>query len=141
MDGLIFSDGVFNRSSNKLLDLLRGRAGPRTRGHRHSHRNIRIFSLWHGMVAKPAPNQDANEENPGNLRVLDKEPRCVMRVFDPILVACVCHRLCLRDRSEEHTSELQSPMYLVCRLLLEKKKTHTTTASHTTDCTLNRAWK
>src|SRR5437764_8536439 len=28
---------------------------------------------------------------------------------------------CLRNRSEEHTSELQSPMYLVCRLLLEKK--------------------
>src|SRR5690348_17830803 len=29
-------------------------------------------------------------------------------------------------RSEEHTSELQSPVHLVCRLLLEKKK-HTTT--------------
>src|SRR5437762_4954849 len=28
-------------------------------------------------------------------------------------------------RSEEHTSELQSPMYLVCRLLLEKKKNST----------------
>src|SRR5437764_8714545 len=28
----------------------------------------------------------------------------------------------LSRRSEEHTSELQSPMYLVCRLLLEKKK-------------------
>src|SRR5437764_10917780 len=27
-----------------------------------------------------------------------------------------------QTRSEEHTSELQSPMYLVCRLLLEKKK-------------------
>ena len=27
-------------------------------------------------------------------------------------------------RSEEHTSELQSPMYLVCRLLLEKKNLH-----------------
>src|SRR5437762_10184621 len=27
-----------------------------------------------------------------------------------------------QGRSEEHTSELQSPMYLVCRLLLEKKK-------------------
>src|SRR5437879_10360842 len=26
------------------------------------------------------------------------------------------------NRSEEHTSEFQSPMYLVCRLLLEKKK-------------------
>src|SRR3712207_7781186 len=30
---------------------------------------------------------------------------------------------CHRDRSEEHTSELQSRQYLVCRLLLEKKKT------------------
>src|SRR5258708_14959640 len=29
-------------------------------------------------------------------------------------------------RSEEHTSELQSPDHLVCRLLLEKKKTFTT---------------
>src|SRR5437762_8498046 len=28
----------------------------------------------------------------------------------------------VKTRSEEHTSELQSPMYLVCRLLLEKKK-------------------
>src|SRR6478735_7813480 len=28
------------------------------------------------------------------------------------------------DRSEEHTSELQSPCNLVCRLLLEKKKTN-----------------
>src|SRR5438876_8956613 len=27
-----------------------------------------------------------------------------------------------RFRSEEHTSELQSPVHLVCRLLLEKKK-------------------
>src|SRR2546426_9139729 len=34
-----------------------------------------------------------------------------------------------RDRSEEHTSELQSPCNLVCRLLLEKKKiTHTTSS-------------
>src|SRR5690348_18325099 len=33
-----------------------------------------------------------------------------------------------RPRSEEHTSELQSPVHLVCRLLLEKKKktTHNT---------------
>src|SRR5690348_17469962 len=29
-------------------------------------------------------------------------------------------------RSEEHTSELQSPVHLVCRLLLEKKKKNTT---------------
>src|SRR5438876_3223829 len=31
-------------------------------------------------------------------------------------------RSCARVRSEEHTSELQSPVHLVCRLLLEKKK-------------------
>src|SRR3712207_7297287 len=31
-----------------------------------------------------------------------------------------------KGRSEEHTSELQSRQYLVCRLLLEKKKKHTT---------------
>src|SRR3712207_7048746 len=40
-------------------------------------------------------------------------------------------------RSEEHTSELQSRQYLVCRLLLEKKKkfnisTHYTSAHYTT---------
>src|SRR5258707_5873051 len=32
----------------------------------------------------------------------------------------------VRDRSEEHTSELQSRQYLVCRLLLEKKKPNCT---------------
>src|SRR5438445_13880112 len=31
-------------------------------------------------------------------------------------------RVVIDDRSEEHTSELQSRQYLVCRLLLEKKK-------------------
>src|SRR5947209_13156563 len=37
-----------------------------------------------------------------------------------------------RTRSEEHTSELQSRQYLVCRLLLEKKKTTTTPTSPAT---------
>src|SRR2546426_7624014 len=39
----------------------------------------------------------------------------------------------LEVRSEEHTSELQSPCNLVCRLLLEKKKrTHSNNVQHTT---------
>src|SRR5437762_5192550 len=38
------------------------------------------------------------------------------------------HCLGIIPRSEEHTSELQSPMYLVCRLLLEKKKKEQTTS-------------
>src|SRR5258708_24154789 len=36
------------------------------------------------------------------------------------LTSSTCCRQC--NRSEEHTSELQSPDHLVCRLLLEKKK-------------------
>src|SRR5437764_8790937 len=43
----------------------------------------------------------------------------VMTPFSVALATSTCPDA---DRSEEHTSELQSPMYLVCRLLLEKKK-------------------
>src|SRR5438876_8548489 len=39
-------------------------------------------------------------------------------------------RLLLTWRSEEHTSELQSPVHLVCRLLLEKKNHTYTQVSH-----------
>src|SRR5690348_17606918 len=35
------------------------------------------------------------------------------------------------ERSEEHTSELQSPVHLVCRLLLEKKKNNQKTLTTT----------
>src|SRR5258705_3102435 len=43
---------------------------------------------------------------------------------------------CGHDRSEEHTSELQSLRHLVCRLLLEKKKTPRTRLSGST-----RSWR
>src|SRR3712207_6935793 len=39
---------------------------------------------------------------------------------------CLGLQTCYNGRSEEHTSELQSRQYLVCRLLLEKKKKHIT---------------
>src|SRR5438876_9221337 len=46
-----------------------------------------------------------------------------------------------RSRSEEHTSELQSPVHLVCRLLLEKKKTQHFVAITDNMCTLNvKCW-
>src|SRR3712207_8522432 len=41
------------------------------------------------------------------------------------------HRTFDACRSEEHTSELQSRQYLVCRLLLEKKKQNNTLNSYT----------
>src|SRR3712207_7797341 len=43
-----------------------------------------------------------------------------LKLFAAIRLA----RLAMPGRSEEHTSELQSRQYLVCRLLLEKKNNH-----------------
>src|SRR5690348_17991437 len=42
--------------------------------------------------------------------------------FSPVSCHNVPRRVFAPARSEEHTSELQSPVHLVCRLLLEKKK-------------------
>src|SRR3712207_7792878 len=57
-----------------------------------------------------------DERGPGERRGGRLDPR-VPQVFGALRAV---HRLVLR--SEEHTSELQSRQYLVCRLLLEKKK-------------------
>src|SRR5437763_3950757 len=55
-------------------------------------------------VAEPGRSPDHE-----SIHVRFDEIRAVSRHLQPV------------QRSEEHTSELQSPMYLVCRLLLEKK--------------------
>src|SRR5690242_21143850 len=55
---------------------------------------------------------------------LDAERVAVLRPLDRLDQAVLD-----RARSEEHTSELQSHVNLVCRLLLEKKKKNKTTAS------------
>src|SRR3989441_11489745 len=49
---------------------------------------------------------------PADLPTVDVDPVRIRQVLDNVIV----------NRSEEHTSELQSLAYLVCRLLLEKKK-------------------
>src|SRR5947209_16768455 len=46
------------------------------------------------------------------------------QIQDPQNLGGVCRVAECAGRSEEHTSELQSRQYLVCRLLLEKKKEH-----------------
>src|SRR3712207_6995543 len=56
------------------------------------------------------------EERPGGLRLLGPARDGVARAPGDVDRA-----LLARGRSEEHTSELQSRQYLVCRLLLEKK--------------------
>src|SRR3712207_7126896 len=76
---------------------------------------------------------DADAGLPGRLGVdrlpgldVDRHPRggrLVVAVARPV-GECVAAREAGCRRSEEHTSELQSRQYLVCRLLLEKKKKH-----------------
>src|SRR5437879_7762034 len=61
-----------------------------------------------------------SEENSGGRQ-------CYQELIHQVAPFCIALRWTFRHgsqhhRSEEHTSELQSPMYLVCRLLLEKKK-------------------
>src|SRR5437762_11438063 len=56
---------------------------------------------------------------------INNKPRKKFGTDTPAMVKLVASRSSAElrySRSEEHTSELQSPMYLVCRLLLEKKK-------------------
>src|SRR2546426_7420723 len=48
--------------------------------------------------------------------------RCMLGIDDQRVVDAVVKGADSGKRSEEHTSELQSPCNLVCRLLLEKKK-------------------
>src|SRR5437762_6781865 len=50
------------------------------------------------------------------------DPHEPQRVGEAVAALGLNHIVVTSVRSEEHTSELQSPMYLVCRLLLEKKK-------------------
>src|SRR5256885_4779884 len=63
------------------------------------------------------------------LRFRPRARRCPLRA--PLGAREVCEfGLQLLARSEEHTSELQSPCNLVCRLLLEKKKSTNSSARH-----------
>src|SRR5256885_9746567 len=71
------------------------------------------------------PSLDGTEDNTQDeyIELLNITPYDVP-LFDPTAAT--------NTRSEEHTSELQSPCNLVCRLLLEKKKKHTVTCDDVT---------
>src|SRR5205807_10423891 len=53
----------------------------------------------------------------------DRELEVLHLIAEGSSNAAIAEKLVISERSEEHTSELQSPCNLVCRLLLEKKKT------------------
>src|SRR5258708_24242347 len=79
------------------------------------------LTLWRACVA---------DANPGRIRtdfIIERQggdggsDARTARQVDPAIDPARIHDID-SERSEEHTSELQSPDHLVCRLLLEKKK-------------------
>src|SRR5256885_5384132 len=58
-------------------------------------------------------------------RLLEGSGTVTVLFFTPIFLPFLSIKAASNVRSEEHTSELQSPCNLVCRLLLEKKKAQT----------------
>src|SRR5437764_8425719 len=77
-------------------------------------------TLFRSELAQEPPQQLglAAEQRLAGFRVF---PKGLRRHRAPLRIGDAA-----RPRSEEHTSELQSPMYLVCRLLLEKKNNNHT---------------
>src|SRR5437879_1563431 len=76
------------------------------------------FKPGHDILS-PTPKWTPAPFTPENFPDAITRPSCLDDVKNSVIVVGVMLR------SEEHTSELQSPMYLVCRLLLEKKKQYT----------------
>src|SRR3712207_7031268 len=70
---------------------------------------FRSLKNWASARAFAAPSKNLDLSNP-----------CPSK--KKLSLICLVIKTTLSHRSEEHTSELQSRQYLVCRLLLEKKK-------------------
>src|SRR5437762_7147794 len=93
-------------------------ANPRHANHRHLRSApSRDEFVTGGVGDLPAPHRPRHD-----VQVIELE---AVRSADRVVAAWHQNDVAILDaeglvRSEEHTSELQSPMYLVCRLLLEK---------------------
>src|SRR2546422_3247072 len=93
----------------------------RESGYEHPHGHVKLEvpgKTWHVVLAPPT-----RMERRGLLSSM-------LAVGTQATVVGYPHRrtpASRRPRSEEHTSELQSRLHLVCRLLLEKKKKNTST--------------
>src|SRR3712207_7844062 len=81
------------------------------------------------LFRSPSPSRGGRTSGPADDEALGVcvDRKRVVPVVDAleangVSVQAICPAALLARRSEEHTSELQSRQYLVCRLLLEKKK-------------------
>src|SRR3712207_7909978 len=84
-----------------------------------SDQETRLFDVVKGETRSMRSKEEAHDYR------YFPDPDLLPLEFEDALVARV-----EADRSEEHTSELQSRQYLVCRLLLEKKTTTSCSASY-----------
>src|SRR5687768_18102509 len=92
-----------------------------------------------GLSSRPKTDVGSSYVGSGESQPSNREPAFVAGVRNSRIVSAFTHSVpsarrpsrshaCAyraRSRSEEHTSELQSRLHLVCRLLLEKKKNNT----------------
>src|SRR3712207_8432128 len=83
---------------------------------------MRKFDRSHLTVAQLFSSLRKLTGASGSTRTISKSLRAPTHIEPGVLIsASVSQRSVTSRRSEEHTSELQSRQYLVCRLLLEKK--------------------
>src|SRR5690348_18012617 len=79
---------------------------------------VRQSGVTRTLLGRERPIPDINSRNPNARGFAERTA-----VNSPLQgTAADLIKLAMIGRSEEHTSELQSPVHLVCRLLLEKKK-------------------
>src|SRR2546423_6348853 len=98
----------------------RWRAPPKPRGERF---DWAAQGQWRGIDAKHGLRNHAGSSVPDPARIAAHDDTAIY-FGRPDVDAAYAHLRArgIHVRSEEHTSELQSLAYLVCRLLLEKKK-------------------
>src|SRR2546425_6288755 len=102
----------------EVCDLRRGVEGERL------PQLVRVPVVPRGIERTRVANELVNAHPAGEVVFLGEiaDPRQDADRIGDGIEAEDAHRAAFRPRSEEHTSELQSLAYLVCRLLLEKKK-------------------
>src|SRR5689334_8329203 len=82
-----------------------------------------LDQLKWGLFYEPGPLDWIYDYNYEENTVVTNITESLMRLTPQLTIEPGLERELRRQRSEEHTSELQSQFHLVCRLLLEKKKT------------------
>src|SRR5437867_4466798 len=83
------SDGLFHAARHKFFNLSGAGAGPGRDDHRLLRGNIRVLALGHMGVAVDTPNDRANQQDPGDLRIFHAKAGGVMGLTDQLILFVV----------------------------------------------------